>query len=430
MVSFLIATDMNKNGVRYNQEYFGYIVGFPDGRIILTKDSAKNALENGASIEEIFTYQLKELEVAEGFHLHTPVLVWLEITKECNLKCPHCYIDGGLTRDHELSTVEILQQIDEMADMGVWAIAITGGEPTLHPDFALFVRHARKRDLLVGVATHGLHLTEELLQNMPTEGVIISISLDDLHLTNKNPLAEFNIVSEALIRCQKYGFHTNIMTNTNRKNVNRLEDMIKWAEDHNVSVRSVPFSPIGDRAKKNAHELENTIDDVYESAKFWVKEVLWEHKYHEEVGLCVGIIFNYGLTMAYMTNRCSSARYLCYLAADGTMYPCTMCAGEKLFPAGNIRDRGFAQTWRAEWDIRKFSWENFKETCEGCPLNNDMYYCSSRCPAMSHARHGNFISCGASDFEKLSLVVRTGLMRSFDQELLLKDITYIGPQLF
>lgn len=406
---------INKNNVRYNKEYFGYLAGFPDGRILITTDAAGELLTNGASFEDINNHRLEHLEIKQGFHLNTPPLIWLEITKKCNLKCPHCYIDGGVTRDNELSSEEIIALIDDLADMGVWAIAITGGEPTLHPDFALFIQHARKRNLLVGVATHGLHLTDKLIAQLPKQGVIISISIDDLHIQHKNPDAEFTIATEALLRCRKHGLHANIMTTTNRKNADHLEKIISWGEAHDVSVRSVPFSPIGDRAKKFAGELENLPEDVHKAARFWLQEMIWEHKYHEKVGLCVGLIFNYGLTLAYMSHRCSSGRFLAYICSDGTVYPCTMCAGEKIFSPGSIRDMNFSKLWRMEWAIRKRSWDDFKVTCSGCPLNNESYYCSGRCPAMSHARNSTYNSCGSSPFEKLSLVVRTSMLDSYEK---------------
>lgn len=409
---------INKNNVRYNKEYFGYLAGFPDGKILITRDSAGELLAAGASFEEISAHRLEQLEIIPGFHLNTPPLIWLEITRKCNLKCPHCYIDGGMARDNELSSEEIIAVIDDLADMGVWAIAITGGEPTLHPDFVKFVQHARSRNLLVGIATHGLHLTDHVISGLPKEGVIVSISIDDLHVQHKNPDTEFNIATEALLRCMQHGLHANIMTTTNRKNVDHLEKIITWGEEHNVSVRSVPFSPIGDRAKKYAAELENVPEDVNKAARFWLKEMAWEHEYHEKVGLCVGLIFNYGLTLAYMSRRCSSGRFLAYICADGTVYPCTMCAGENILSPGNLREQAFSQLWRTEWPIRKRSWDDFKEACEGCPLNNEHYYCSGRCPAMSHARNGNYHSCGSSPFEKLSLVVRTSLLESFSMSQL------------
>ena len=124
---------------------------------------------------------MERLVVQPGFHLRTPPLAWLELTRKCNLTCEHCYIDAGRKREHEMPTARWLSLLDEMASMGVWAVAFTGGEPTLHPDFATIVRHARARDLLVGIATHGMFLTEELLDAIPSRGVLISVSIDDLH---------------------------------------------------------------------------------------------------------------------------------------------------------------------------------------------------------------------------------------------------------
>jgi radical SAM protein with 4Fe4S-binding SPASM domain len=391
--------------VRYNEEYFGYIAGYPDGEILLTKSSAGHLLARGAARGEIEPHVLEELDVRKGFHLETPPLIWLELTKRCNLTCPHCYIDGGDARDLEMPASEFYRLIDEFAAMGVWAIAFTGGEPTLHPEFANLVRHAHSRQLLVGVATNGMFLTAELLDSIPKDGVIISVSMDNLHVGAQH---EFKAATKAVLRSQERGFLTNIMTNTNRESIHYLDKLMAWAEQHGVSVRSVPFSPLG-RGKQHRY-LENTVDDVGTAARFWLRECEWEHEYHRKAGLCVGRIFNYGLTLSSMTRRCSSGRFLCYVCADGTVYPCTMCAGEQILSPGNVRGRSFAEFWRERWEIRDFSWDNFKDVCEGCVINDPRYFCTARCPAQSHARNDRLVGCGASDFEKLSLITRTALL--------------------
>lgn len=393
----------------YNKEYFGYLVGYPQGDIVLAAPSARELLEAGAGLSELEPHLLKELEVRPGFYLETPPLVWLELTRRCNLTCAHCYIDGGKARDNEMSSKEFYAVIDELADMGVWAIAITGGEPTLHPEFVDLVKYARSKNLLVGIATNGMFLTDEILGALPREGVIISVSLDDLHIGGRNPNSDFRVASRAILKSQELGFHTNIMTNTNRKNIDKLDALVGWARRHGVSVRSVPFSPLG-RGKAVAQELENSVDDVHKAAKFWLQECEWEHQYHRKVGLCVGSIFNYGLSLAYMTRRCSSGRYLAYICADGTVYPCTMCAGEKILSPGNIREGGFARLWRSKWEIRQYSWDNFASACDGCVINSPAYYCASRCPAMSHARNAKLFGCGASPFEIMSTIVRTSML--------------------
>lgn len=391
--------------VRFNKEYFGYIAGYPDGEIVLTLPGAGPLLERGASRPEIEEFLLPTLDVREGFHLDTPPLVWLELTRRCNLTCPHCYIHGGEARENEMPTSEFYRLLDEFAQMGVWAVAFTGGEPTLHPEFGNLVRYARQKNLLVGIATNGMFLTPSLLDSLPRDGVIISVSLDNLHVDGNR---DFQVATKAILRSQQSGFLTNIMTNSNSVNIHHLEPLVQWAESHGVSVRSVPFSPLG-RGKQHRY-LENSTDDVPLAAKFWIRECEWEHEYHKKAGLCVGLIFNYGLTLGYMTRRCSSGRFLCYICADGTVFPCTMCAGEEILSPGNLRDRPFPEFWRSEWQIRNFCWDNFKETCKGCVINDPRYYCNSRCPAMSHARNNHLFGCGASPFEKLSVIVRTAML--------------------
>ena len=391
--------------IRFNKEYFGYIAGFPDGDIVLTQPSAGPLLERGVSREEIEPHLLARLDIREPFHLDTPPLVWLELTRKCNLTCLHCYIEGGEARENEMPASEFYRLIDEFADMGVWAIAFTGGEPTLHPEFVDLVRHARRRNLLVGVATNGMFLTPAVLEALPREGVIISVSLDNLHIDGRH---DFDVATKAILRSQEAGFLTNIMTNSNSQNIGELGSLMDWAEGHGVSVRSVPFSPLG-RGKRYRY-LENTTADVELAAKFWMRECEWEHEYHRKAGLCVGLIFNYGLSLGHMTRRCSSGRFLCYVCADGTVYPCTMCAGEQILSPGNVRGRNFAEFWRDQWQIRNYSWNNFTETCNGCVVNDPRYYCAGRCPASSYARHEKFFNCGASDFEKLSLITRTAML--------------------
>ncbi|MEK7300605.1 MAG: radical SAM protein, partial [Nitrospirota bacterium] len=77
-----------------------------------------------------------------------PYLVALNLTKRCNLKCDHCYLDattksaGG---DDELSTEECYTLIDQIAVVNKGCLlVITGGEPLVRPDILDIARHAVK----------------------------------------------------------------------------------------------------------------------------------------------------------------------------------------------------------------------------------------------------------------------------------------------
>ena len=67
----------------------------------------------------------------------SPILIALNLTKRCNLKCDHCYLDattkagGG---SDELTTEECYRLIDQIAEVNKGCLlVITGGEPLVAP---------------------------------------------------------------------------------------------------------------------------------------------------------------------------------------------------------------------------------------------------------------------------------------------------------
>lgn len=67
-------------------------------------------------------------------YLSVPELVDIKITDFCPYGCDYCYQDSTVDGIHG-DTTAIFSMIDYMKDLGVFELAIGGGEPTLHPDF-------------------------------------------------------------------------------------------------------------------------------------------------------------------------------------------------------------------------------------------------------------------------------------------------------
>jgi len=62
----------------------------------------------------------------------------MEITYRCNLHCVHCYTDPYNKREffpRELTLTEIKRIIDEMAELEILFLNLTGGEICVHPNF-------------------------------------------------------------------------------------------------------------------------------------------------------------------------------------------------------------------------------------------------------------------------------------------------------
>jgi MoaA/NifB/PqqE/SkfB family radical SAM enzyme len=96
--------------------------------------------------------------MAEPYSTPVPESVGVEITNRCNLSCRHCFNYSGEGAVQELCLTDLLNLFDQVRDMGRTHIRISGGEPTLHPDFVAIITEANRRGLGVSINTHGQYL--------------------------------------------------------------------------------------------------------------------------------------------------------------------------------------------------------------------------------------------------------------------------------
>lgn len=82
----------------------------------------------------------------------TPELVDLKITDYCGRGCNFCY-QASTTEGLHGSYDDIVRVLDMLSEMNVFEVAIGGGEPTDHPDFARIIRAANDRKIIPNFTT-------------------------------------------------------------------------------------------------------------------------------------------------------------------------------------------------------------------------------------------------------------------------------------
>lgn len=95
----------------------------------------------------------------------------IELTYGCNLRCVHCYNPTHRALPGELTTAEVCSLLTQMAELGVLTVSISGGEPSLRPDFESILRHARRAGLLVWLLTNATRVTPALASLLEEIGV-------------------------------------------------------------------------------------------------------------------------------------------------------------------------------------------------------------------------------------------------------------------
>ncbi|WP_220140453.1 radical SAM protein [Streptomyces sp. KM273126] len=90
----------------------------------------------------------------------TPQFLWLDLTRQCQLKCSHCHNGSGPDGTHGTMTADDWTRVlDESAAAGIPHVQFTGGEVTMHPDAPTLIEHALTLGLKVEVYSNLVHVT-------------------------------------------------------------------------------------------------------------------------------------------------------------------------------------------------------------------------------------------------------------------------------
>lgn len=187
-------------------------------------------------------------------HEQHSCLSLIEITDYCNLKCPICYSESGPSRQQFRS----LEQIEFMLDAVVRnegepdVVQISGGEPTLHPDFFAVLDMAKARPIRhLMVNTNGVRIANDeefaarLTGYMP--GFELYLQFDSFE---REALIELRgadlrqVREQALGRLNRLGISTTLVV-TLKKGLNdgEIGKIIDFALKQ-PCVRGVTFQPI------------------------------------------------------------------------------------------------------------------------------------------------------------------------------------------
>ncbi len=190
-----------------------------------------------------------------------PVVFW-NITYACNLHCEHCYIDAGPTpRPEELSTEELLRVADEIVELGLPLVILSGGEPLVRKDFwALAERLAGREKPKLSLSTNGTLITREAARRLRDLGFsYIGVSLDSLvpamHDKFRGVTGAFYMSVGGIDNAVSEGLDVGIRTTVTRWNYREAPDMVDFAYEHGASRVSYYILDSIGRARAIRHDL-------------------------------------------------------------------------------------------------------------------------------------------------------------------------------
>ncbi len=187
-------------------------------------------------------------------HMQHSCLTLIEITDHCNLRCPICYADSGPHRPgfRDMATIEKMLDAVVANEGEPDVVQISGGEPTIHPQFFEILDAAKKRPIRhLMVNTNGLRIAKDLefVERLATymPGFELYLQFDSLRDEVSQELRGAklrDIRLRALENLNKYDISTTLVV-TVKKGLNdhELGEIIDFALTQ-PCVRGVTFQPI------------------------------------------------------------------------------------------------------------------------------------------------------------------------------------------
>lgn len=208
-------------------------------------------------------------------HMQHSCLSVVEITEHCNLRCPVCYAESGPERQTHRSLAEVEAMLDAVvANEGEPdVVQLSGGEPTLHPDFFAILDAAKARPIRhLMINTNGLRIAREpaFVERLATykPGIEIYLQFDSLHDSVLQQMRGADLAAihdKALANLEAAGISTTLVMTVKRGvNDEEIGEVIQHGLQYRC-VRGVTLQPVS--------EVGRTPDEASVRQRLTVSEI-------------------------------------------------------------------------------------------------------------------------------------------------------------
>lgn len=337
-----------------------------------------------------------------------------DITKNCNLRCTHCYnadkyfnSESVDFSDTELTLKECLELVDKLHYEGFDSIHFLGGEPLASPNLFQTVERAKMYGMAVTINSNATLLTADVQRKLLSLGIDhFAASLDGATKeTNDeirgagtfdkvcNNMRQFN----ALIKQTAAATQTAITTAITASNHHEAPEIPVLAAELGCNLVVFALFVEAGNGKKNLNTLQfDNLSTIIDNIELAVKAAQTNHIYLQldMRPLFVEYVrakYNANVVYNIANSLCAAGDTVWYLEADGNLHPCLLYrleAGRQaqikgtlkvqpiFFPSMRLHDAESTQYWQSFMKTKRSFKVSKIETCRNC---SQMGVCSP-CP--------------------------------------------------
>lgn len=314
-----------------------------------------------------------------------PLVLSYNVTRECNMKCSHCYINATDKKlKDELTTQETKALIDQIHQVSSPLLILSGGEPLLRPDIFELIEYGSKKGLKMGLGSNGYLIDDSVAKKLKDAGIAtVSISLDSnipaQHDEFRGVTGAWEKAVNACKVLRKNGVLVQVNTTLTHDNYNQIDDIMTLAESIGVENFHLFFLVPTGRGVK----LTDISPQKYE--EMITKTFAKVHKHRLNVRPSCAPQFmriaqGMGVDMRQWIRGCIAGLHYCRIYANGEVTPCPYLP----IKLGNIKEKSFKEIWtNAEIFKALRSPDSLKGKCGVCEYKTICGGCRARAYGLS-----------------------------------------------
>jgi len=322
-----------------------------------------------------------------------PLILSWNVTRKCNLKCAHCYINATEEElQDELSTEEAKILMDQISAVSRPLLILSGGEPLLRNDILELIRYGTAKGFKMGLGSNGSLIDCKTAKDLKEAGITtVSISLDsgipEIHDDFRGVKGSWEKAIGAIRALREENVLVQVNTTVTQQNYGEIDEIMSLVEQLGVENFHLFFLVPTGRGVKIADISPAKYEDMIRTT--FAKAA--KHKLNVRPSCApqfMRIAKDSGLDMRQWIRGCIAGLYYCRVYPNGDVTPCPYLPVR----LGNITEQTFGQIWRTSEvfkNLRDFS--TLKGKCGACEY---IRVCGG-CRARAYGLSSDFIDfCG------------------------------------
>ena len=314
-------------------------------RVYITKKELKNILNKNIFPKDLqylkkdnlnikFTRLTKKVENMFSFF----DIVYLELTRACNLKCIHCLNNSGIKQKDELTKDELLKLIKKLSSLGVQEIRFTGGEPLLFNGIYDLIKFATEEGICTSLGTNGTLITKEVAKELKESGLKkVVVSIDGNKKTHDKIRGKKNYqkAMHGLKYLQKNGINVRVNSVIMKSNMDDVIKLAKKMSRKKITIFIRRFISSG-RGKELENNMLNKKDYDYVRNKLQKeltkKTYINGHYLRNDEGV------NSRIKLPFEIRGCKAGQRAITILPNGDINLCGFLAAQDFPKVGNIKE--------------------------------------------------------------------------------------------